>query len=283
MAESYRLLAMGDLHSGHVAGLTPPPWQFQYQHVDDKSDDPEDVLTRARNKCASLQREGWDWFTSTLNRVNKEKQIDGCLINGDAVDGPGKRSGGTECVTTDMNEQCKMAEYAIRRVGARDHYMTYGTPYHTGTDNDYEVIIANNLGAKIGPYLFLDINGCVLHAKHEVSSSSVPHGRHTALAKARLWNQLWSAQEKQPEANVYIRSHVHYHCGAFGEGKSGEVWEAMSLPALQAAHTKFGARRCEGTVSYGFVVFDVEPTGAWSWKAYLARHQSDTAQTVKVV
>lgn len=241
-----RVVAIGDLHSGHAAGLTPPSW------------------------WASRKREGWQtirklqaaYWREYCRLVALYSPCDLLIVNGDGIDGKGERSGGTELLTSDRREQVDMASACIKPWRAAKICMTYGTGYHVGREEDWEHILADKVGADIRSHLWVDINGCTFDVKHKVGSSSIPHGRYTALARSRLWNMLWAARKLQPAARVVLRSHVHYHAHC---GDAHGV--AMTLPALQAAHTKYGARECEGTVDWGIVVFDIAADGGMTWKA----------------
>jgi len=141
-------------------------------------------------------------------------------------------------------------------------WMTYGTAYHTGDVEDWENYVARDLDAKIGSHEWFDIYGVVFDFKHKVGSSSIPHGRGTAIAKEKLWNQMWALRDEQPNADVIVRSHVHY---SFMVGEPGN-WLGLTTPALQAAGTKYGGRQCSNTVDLGVVVFDVYPDGRYEWE-----------------
>jgi hypothetical protein len=260
-----RVVILSDTHCGHLAGLTPPRWQGRFAAPGDESKD---------QKIEAVQRACWDWYAKTLASL---QPIDILVFNGDAIDGRGDRSGGTELISTDRIVQMEMALAVIREAKAKHHLLTIGTGYHTGNEEDWEVQIAQRLGAKVGSHEWLDVNGLIFDFKHHLGSSSVPHGRHTASARDRLWNLLWSVNDEQPRAQVFIRSHVHYHtyCG-------GRNWLSMTTPALQAAGTKYGARRCSGTVDFGFVHFDVDTDGSYQWQAHLADLQAQKAQPCKL-
>ncbi len=204
-----RMLVISDLHCGHVAGLTPPRWQI-------KPKQEKDVGHTKREKFAGLQKESWDWY---VRAVSRHGPYDVVVCNGDAIDGSASRSGGTELLTTDRQEQCDMARYAIRKAAGGPKckiFMTYGTAYHTGQEEDWEALIATDLNAaKIGSHEWIDCGGVVFDFKHHIGGSSIPHGRHTAVARDALWSDLWAARGKAPKSDVLIRSHVHYHqyCG----------------------------------------------------------------------
>lgn len=244
-----RVLICGDLHCGHVAGLTPPGWRINGERF------------AALN---AMQRDGWARWLSIIQDYGP---FDVAICNGDLIDGPGERSGGSEEMYADPLEQVEMARACLEPVSPRrGWWMTYGTAYHTGQRSDYERGVAEHFGAEIRSHQWIDIDGVVFDVKHHLGSSSVPHARHTAVARDRIWNLLWAREDRQPDAQVYIRSHVHYHNFA-----GGPDWLGMTLPALQMAHTKFGARRCSGTVDWGVVVFDIEQGGAYRWQPVITR------------
>lgn len=226
-----RVLVIADLHSGNTVGLTPTGFNS----------------FRERDKA--YQKKCWDIY---LRELRKIKPIDILIVNGDCTDGKQSRRGSRDLITADPAEQIKMASICIKKVGAKKIHMTYGTPYHTGTEMDYEDQIAAAVGAEIHDHLFLDVNGHIFDCKHAVGSSTIPHGRFTPTAKEHLWNVLWKDQGETPQSDIIIRSHVHYFsfCGE-------HTWLAMTTPALQGLGSQFGARRCSGTVHFGMVLFDV--------------------------
>jgi hypothetical protein len=248
-----RLVVLADLHSGHEFGLCPPAWWAQ---VDDSG--------ARRAKAGIFQRQLWSFYTSALDAL---KPIDIIAVNGDAIEGKGERSGGVELITSDRHEQVAMAKEAIDYAEAPVVRLMFGTRYHTGADEDFEAALRNTVKGKasIHGHDFLDINGRQLDIKHKVGSSSIPHGRMTAIARARLWNVVWNSErERQPRADIIIRSHVHYfgYCGAAS-------WLGMTTPAL-TYNSAFGIRDCEGLVDVGLLVFDFEDDGSYSWRPILA-------------
>jgi len=252
-----RVLVISDLHCGHEYGLTPPDWWER---------DVPDVKHLA--KVGRFQRQLWNFFSSW---VEKLKPIYMLIVNGDAIEGKGVKSGGTELITADRNEQVQIAKTAIDLVDAQKIRLLYGTRYHSGTDEDWEKGLANVLigDVEIKGHAFLDVNGCKLSVKHKISKSIVPHGRMTPLARARLWNVIWNSEwERQPKADILIRSHVHYFqfCGR-------ENWLAIITPAL-TYNSHFGVRECEGVVDVGMVYFDFNEDGSYKWVPILANFDS---------
>lgn len=252
-----RLLVMSDMHCGHFVGLTPPGWQERVG-----PNIPKAVAARGK-----LQRALWKWFEQAVKAV---QPIDVLVVNGDAIDGKGKRSGSTELRTADLGEQAEMAAASIRTVQAEAIHMVYGTPYHVDADGeDIERYIATEVGASIEGHAFVEVEGVVFDCKHKVGGSQVPHGRHTAASKERLWNLIWAERKGAPRADVIIRSHVHYFQYSGGAGRPGRPNELqVTTPALQGPGSKYGVRQCSGTVDFGFLTFDCH-NGGYSWQSHL--------------
>ncbi len=247
-----RVVVLSDLHSGHFVGLTHPDYDGNFG-------------TKTRKyHFQSARRAYWNFYASELDAL---KPIDVLLINADCVDGQGVKSGGTEQLTTDLEEQVQMAADAIKYADAKEIYMTFGTPYHTGLNEDREEGVASLVGArKIGSHIWVNVNGLIFDLKHHIGGSQSPAGRQTPLARERLWNLLWAEWAEYPKSDIIIRSHVHYFDYA-----GGYRWLAMTTPALQGYGTKFGARRMSGTVDFGFVHFDVTSKEEYSWGYHILK------------
>lgn len=247
-----RLVILSDLHCGHRAGLTPPGWQTPLEA-------PDRLAAYARQ-----QRVLWSWYAATIAAL---QPIDVLVVNGDAIDGRGSRSGGTELITTDLSAQAGMAVQCIAEAKAGAVHVVAGTPYHSGPDGeDWEERIADALGGVFHGHLWLPINGVMFDCKHKVGSSSVPHGRHTAISRERIWNLMWHEREGAPKSDVIVRSHVHYH-----EYSGNPTHLAMTTPALQGWGSKYGERQCSGIVDIGLVSFDISNEGAYTWQPHLLR------------
>lgn len=249
-----RILLPADFHCGSNVGLTPPAYQYAYIK------DPITEDHRIRNKWSRLQKECWDWYIDTLNML---KPIDKCFILGDAIDGDGSRSGGTELIVTDRNVQVSMAMECIQQIEASYYSMVFGTPYHNGQAEDFEMNIAERIGCKIGGHEWENVNGCVFDLKHKQSNCVNPA---TSLFNEVRDNREWAGVGEQPKAGVIVRAHTHRFCILKTEDTIG-----VSLPALQAYGTKFGARQCSRKVQFGLVAFDVWPDGVAVEYVHIAR------------
>jgi len=251
---STRVLVLADGHSGHVVGLTPPDWDKR----------PGDAYSQEAGEYKH-RREIYKWLLSFVPSLSPDIVI----YNGDAIEGKGEKSGGTELITAARDEQCDMAIAAIKDLCPHNPkiVMSYGTPYHVGDWEDWENQVAKGIGAvKIGSEDDIKINGKVINYRHHAGRSSIPHGRATPLMKEKLWNYLWALRGEYPNADVIIRSHNHYFLAV----DTGD-YLAIATPSLQGYGTKYASRRVLGTVDVGVVWLDIAKDGTIKWDRKLKR------------
>ena len=249
-----RVLAISDLHCGSTVGITPPKWFKNDYH-----------------------KKLWAWYVRLCAQL---QPINTLIVNGDAIDGKGQKSGGTEQLTADRNEQAEMAFEVIKATKAKQIVMTYGTPYHTGADEDWEDVVLNyvrdrtHVPVRISADESVSVNGLIFDVKHYVGGSQVPYGRFTAVSREKMQNILWSRRGQRADADVILRAHVHYfgYCGV-----PGDKYLCITMPALQGLGSKFGASRCSGTVDQGAIWFDIESKDNWTWNNRLIPQEKDPA------
>lgn len=244
-----RIAIISDTHCGHILGLTPPVWQYSLEN--------EDMYDISR-----MQREAWDWYVNTIDMVGKK--VDVLVVNGDLIDGRAERSGGTELITTDRHMQISMGVTAIKQWKAKQIFMTRGTPYHTGKDEQFEDYGAEQVGAHISDTIDFSINGVVFNFRHKVGSTSVPYGRATQVSKEATMNKLYSLYADYKQADVVVRSHVHYMVTLRESSKI-----AITTPALQV-NSRYGKQQCTGITDFGFIIIDVYENGYTDVTPYLA-------------
>lgn len=239
-----RLVVIADMHCGHKFGLTPPEWWASETVSDDR-------LVKHKN----FQRALWQFYSAAIRGL---RPIDILVVNGDAIEGKGDKTGGIELITPDRHEQVRMAARVIDEASAKSVRACYGSGYHVGREEDFESLLPRLVQCKdvlVQGHLFLSVNGRVFDIKHKIGRSTIPHGRLTPLIRAAMWNTLWAARDRQPAADVIIRSHVHYY-----ERWENDLWEAVITPALQY-NTIYGIRECEGVVNLGIVYWDISGDG----------------------
>jgi hypothetical protein len=268
MAETpKRILVMSDTHCGHKVGLTPPEWWLAAP-----SSNPR------QQKVSEIQKQMWQWFAKT---VDKYKPYTHLFHLGDAIDGKGERSGGTEQKTMDRAEQADMAAECINYAESPVVVLIAGTAYHVGVDEDWEIEVVQRLKAKkthFEGHAFPVVNGVQFDLKHFITGSSVPYGGYTALARDKAWNIMWHYRdEMQPDSKILIRGHIHVYRAA--EDDMGEI---VSCPALQGFGSKYGARKCSGVVNIGLLVYDIASNGTWRRTRELAKLPFQTVQPLKL-
>jgi hypothetical protein len=271
---SKRVVILSDSHCGSRTGLTPPKWQSLYDINKDQS---EEAFMTQHFKFVRLQKDLWNFYKKTIDSL---KPIDVLIFNGDAIEGKGEKSGGTELIASDCITQANIAIDCIKIAEAKKIYMTFGTDYHvTGKGEDFESLVADKVHAeKIGAHDCIEINKVRFDIKHHVGTSQSPTGRYSAITRDRLWNLIWNDNNgDQPRADVFIRSHCHYfvHCGDVR-------WLGIITPSLQAPGTKFGTRRCSGRVDFGLISFDINEKGKYTWQSHIADLPSLKAQVIVV-
>lgn len=262
------LVAISDLHCGHWAGLTPPEWQPRVPKGCD----------RHIEKRAELRASLWRWFERERRPY---RSPDVLLINGDAIDGKGPKSGGTELLYSDRVDQVAMAADVIKSFKPKRIVMTHGTPYHVGTEEDWESLVAKdkNVGADIHAEVHMDINGVIIAAKHHIGNSTSPVSRFTAMSSAQVKQQMWSLHDQQPAANLILRSHIHRCYGVMDPAMNFAGWVT---PALQGLGSKV-ARKLDGLpVHFGFLVVEIESLDSWTVipRVCSLRYQAATVVTV---
>lgn len=243
-----RVVVISDLHAGSKVGLTPKDW---IQHED--------------SEYGRIQLQLLDSFEGLIEPYLNPDLL---IVNGDAIDGTGERKGGIEQITTNRLEQVEMAGELINSIGAKKVIVIHGTPYHTGKEEDFEELLPNYADnvERVGMHEFIDVNGVIFDCKHHCAGSSVPQGRHSAVAKERMWNYMWTEFGEHPKSDVILRSHVHYFsfCGA-------SSWIGMTTPCLQAGCTSYGVKKMSGTIDFGFVHFDVAADSTFTWDSHIVK------------
>lgn len=247
--KAIRVLSLSDFHCGNIAGLTPP--KFNPESPDDY-----------KNFC--YRRGLYEWF---LKEVKSLGPIDICVANGDLIDGKGPKNGGTEQIYLSLPKQIEMAVEVLKEVGAKEYHFTYGTGYHTGPDNDWELQIAQEFGADVKDVLTLDVNGLIMKWRHHIGGSQVPSGRATPLLRQQEWDILWAVDGEYKRSDVQIFGHVHYF-----QTNTNRFGTVFTSPALQGlGGSQLGARRLGGIVDYGFLHFDVTGRDEWAWQSHILK------------
>jgi len=243
--KSKRVVVIGDIHAGHVASIANRNWQQHYISGNTPT-------TKRHNKFVRVQES----LSSEYDIIcRKFRPVDILFVMGDCIAGIGKLSVVSELITANLEEQAEIATEIILRMNAKKIAMIRGTDFHCTTAEglDTEDTVARNVDAiKIGDHDQYDVNGLIFDLKHKLGSSTIPHGRATALLKEILWMRQWALRKEIPLADILLRAHVHYY-----QDVTDRDCRSLSIPALQGMGSKYGSRLCSGTVDWGAVGFDV--------------------------
>jgi len=205
----FRILVLSDFHSGHLLGLTPPEY-----HAD----------------AYPWQAKFWQFYADYLQQVG---QVDALVLNGDLVDGPGRKDS-SQHIRTDINVQVAMAAEIAEQVQARRRYVVRGTGYHTDGYGAFEDHVASDLDCDAFDELRLAIHGRKLHLRHHVGRSDIPYGQYTQVGKELINEMLQSDMEDYEDADILGRAHVHYCTGVWMmDATRGVPRHGFTNPALQ--------------------------------------------------
>ena len=249
------VVILSDGHAGHMFGLTSPEFQLQPS---------ECSLSRFHEKAYEWQTHTWSWFSAAIAQLRAEYgPIHRLVLNGDAIEGKGYRSGATELLTADRNAQVNIAKTIVQFCDPEAVTVVRGTPSHTGEEEDWEDVLAEKLGTQAEDHAWLTYGSTTFDIKHHIGSSSVPGAVPPSLTREGVWNLLWAEKQLQPRSNVIIRSHAHKH---FYVGDEDTL--AIITPALQG-WTKYGAKRMSKTITYGFLSFHLFENGDYTWNRHI--------------
>lgn len=257
----YRVLLAGDLHCGHLAGLTPKGY----------GTNPENPMEQ---QFVDFQKETWDFFEKKIMSL---KPFTHAIWNGDLIEGRGKKSKGTELIYADRLKQVEMAATVIDYVNAPQNVISYGTPYHVGDGEDFERVIAEKTDSLLNAENLLNIGGVIINAKHHTNGTSTPYGAGTPLLKDALWGDLWAQLEDNPTADVVVRSHTH----TFLKINDG-FRTAIILPALQGALTKYGTIKCSKVVHWGFAYMDIYPDKSFTIQEIIYNPEAQKRKVIEL-
>lgn len=235
-----KVLVLSDLHCGHMLGLTPPDYHNHFREI---------------------QKVGWDFFTKSIKSIGN---IDLCIVNGDAVDGPGHK-GSTQHITTDMSTQQEIAIECLKFVEAKKYVFLRGTAFHVQNDMEYEDGIADYFNAEIHDERKIDVNGCIIHCRHTTGKGGTAYGSITSLQRSAVVHTLNDITAENIKADIFIRSHIHeYNC------VQRDMFTAITTPALQFKGTSYG-RKCTGFYDYGIVYLDIVDKNNYSFDKILLK------------
>jgi hypothetical protein len=238
-----RILVIGDTHCGSSTGLTPPSFD---------STPPEESFDK---DIYQLRRWLWARFDDEIARF---LPFDVAIWNGDLIEGSQYKEAGAGLLGDmhDPQDQVRMANQIVKKVGATHNRFTYGTAYHV---ESFERTIADEFGSSISKELLETFDGVTIHAMHHIGGSANSMNRTSGLVTeaTKLMHRLYGTGNT---VDILVRNHRHLSAQANNNGI-----DCFSVPALQLPTRSQYGRKFSGKLGFGFLVIDTN-AGAYTAK-----------------
>ena len=221
-----KIAILGDMHCGHINAIAHPK--------DQASEDAQGL---------------WKLYKSFCKRHGP---FDGVILTGDLIDGRAGRNGGVELLTTDQMNQADMAIRVLDELPVRKGapwWLASGTPYHAGTDEDFERLVASSFGASRSAVVWAEIGGLVIRARHKINRAMNNLVKQVETHVRRI------GSGREPQADYMLFGHLHCH-KTHTEMLNGKPITAVCCPTLQG-ETDFGSRQCDGDVDLGAMCLEI--------------------------
>ena len=267
--QSRSVLFLSDMHVGNINAVRSPDATL--------ADGTEVKMNKFNEQLYDI------WCSCRDSRENKSTDL--LCLNGEPIDGSGKKSVSGESWTPSVQHQLDDAERLIKMYNWRDIVMTRGSRYHVTVDNTFhEEFLAKELGCvpysglfgkaqdtksnaknyNIRPqytdfYIFYIINGKRFSVCHHVGYNKTELYRTTALARETavmgFAEGKWFPQGEK--IDVIVRSNVHYYVQIRFPGHIAFTTPCWKLP------DEFQLRRGLGgtAVNIGSIEVIVEQNG----------------------
>jgi hypothetical protein len=201
-------LLLADLHVGSALALWPR------NHED----------SNGVHQLASYQ----EWLLLQFEGMVKGlPPLDGCIINGDLLDGENKRTSGRGCITSDPFQQAQAAVVLLGPLRKKNKrlWLTRGTPYHEGDSCEALEYVGSELKAERwgagNRYTDLVLErswrGHILNVTHHMTTGmiySLGGANRTAMFAA-----IAEADKGSSRAEVVVRAHTHTDGMGFVNGR----------------------------------------------------------------
>ncbi len=238
---------------------------------------------------------------------------DALVVCGDAIDGQGRKDGGTQQWTTDVDEQVCHCADLLKMWGARKVYIIGGSKYHVmlqDTGLSGEEMLGRKIGAeeypnqkgvpvdhrhRSGPQWFLTFENVTAHFAHHVGVSRVFHYKSTPIAREMMQAKLndplrreWERMYRDAAPTKKLLTQLHDTMDAFTtkivvRGHTHYYWSCdaggslgLNLPAWKVPDPWIQERDPLGFGHLGFIGLEVD-NGDWRIQKNLFRIESVAA------
>jgi hypothetical protein len=221
---------------------------------------PEELILESNNRIlaneiqlAILQ----EWY----DMIDDVGTVDVLILNGDLVEGTNYYGEGAGCITTSMSQQAKTAVELISEIKFRKVIGCRGTSYHVKKNPNMDAQVIEDLGGVCMDEVSLTIGETRIYANHRTPVRMTKfESRPQSVAQDMILGELNAMDFGHYD--IICKSHVHYYV-ALDMGKSiGFVcpcWKGRDEFA-KGASNPFAFNP-----SIGYVMFDIEDDGSFSW------------------
>jgi hypothetical protein len=240
---SQRVLVIGDTHVGSDVALSP-----------------EELILASKNRILAneVQLAILQEFYDMIDDVGT---VDLLILNGDLVEGTNYYGEGLGCVTTNMDMQAEVAIDLLSEIKFRKVVGCPGTKYHVKCNPNLDKKVIEGLGGVCMNEISMQIEQTRIYANHRTPvRMSKWETRSQSIAQDLLLNELNSMDFGHYD--IICKSHVHYYV-ALDQGTSvGFVcpcWKGRDEFAKNSTNP------FAFNPSIGYVMFDIEDDGSFSW------------------
>lgn len=195
------LIVCSDLHCGSDVGLAPPQTETKSGNI----------VTHGNNL-----HQAWLWEMWLLGLARVEEIIGkskaALLVNGDATEGVHHRNEASTLAAL-IETHVEMARVCLEPLAKLCHkrFVTLGTECHTKHMEDNLAAALKAESGKARNEWLIEINGCLIDAKHHMNVSGRAHLEASAMSILMGNAVLNRARNKQRIPDIFLRA--HRHCG----------------------------------------------------------------------
>lgn len=240
---SQRVLVLSDTHVGSNVALAP-----------------EELILESNNRILANEIQ-LALLQEFYNMVDEVGTVDLLVLNGDLVEGTNYYGEGAGCLTTSMSEQAKTAIELLSDIRCRKVVGCRGTAYHGKKNPNMDHQVIEGLGGVCMDEVSLTIEGLRFYANHRTPVRMVRfETRPQSVAQDILLGELNSMDFGHYD--IICKAHVHYYIG-LDMGKS----LGIVCPCFKGRDefAKGAANPFAFNPSIGYVMFDIEDDGDFSW------------------
>jgi predicted phosphodiesterase len=158
-------------------------------------------------------------YKQWVDMVETVGKVDACIVLGDSVEGPNRKSKGIGLWTSDISEQVRVAANLLDMVKTKKYIGVQGSFYHVEDNLSSDKAVINSLKGDFNDECVVVSGKTRIHCSHAVgvSSSSTAY-RPTPIAREMMLATI--NKEEYGKYDLILRGHAHYYVEVrFGSSK----------------------------------------------------------------